>query len=154
MSENLKVTRLTTCVELVRLWPHFVEWLTFVRRCLRFNLPLIVYRRILQHAVQDPTMWVGVVSDETGPIGFGCAHEVTPLFCIEREYEVSMLFHKTGRDDATRALQSTFEDWLRAEGVNRYVMSTRRDNPSAVRCIQSDRYGMKRAFTVFKKELK
>jgi len=151
---DLHVQRLTTCVELVRLWPYFVEWLTFVRRCLRFNLPLTVYRRILQHAVTNPKMWVGVVHDSAGPVGFGCAHEVTPLFCVEREYEVSLLFHKTGRDDATIALQTAFEDWCRAEGVVRYVISTRRDNPAAVRCFQSDRYGMKRAFTVFKKELK
>ena len=150
----MTVRRLTTCVELVRLWPHFVEWLNFVRACLRFNLPIIVYRRILQHAVKDPKMWVGVVFDEQEPIGFAAAHEVTPLFCVEREYEVSMLFHKTGRDDATKALQAEFETWLRAEGVYRYVYSTRRDNPSALRCFQSDRYGMKRAFTVFKKELK
>lgn len=150
----MTVQRLTSCAELVRLWPHFVAWLNFVRSCLRFNLPLIVYRRILQQAVKDPKMWVGVVHDDDGPVGFCCAHEVTPLFCIEREYEVSMLFHKTGRDDATIALQAAFETWLRAEGVVRYVISTRRDNPSAVRCFQSDRYGMKRAFTVFKKELK
>ena len=150
----MTVQRLTSCVELVRLWPHFVDWLNFVRTCLRFNLPLIVYRRILQQAVKDPKMWVGVVHDDDGPVGFACAHEVTPLFCVEREYEVSMLFHKTGRDDATIALQASFETWLRAEGVVRYVISTRRDNPSAVRCFQSDRYGMKRAFTVFKKELK
>lgn len=150
----MKVLRLTSCAQLVRLWPHFVDWLNFVRTCLRFNLPIQVYRRILQHAVKDPTMWVGVVSDDEGPVGFAAAHEVTPLFCIEREYEVSMLFHKTGREDATKALQAEFETWLRAEGVLRYVISTRRDNPSALRCFQSDRYGMKRAFTVFKKELK
>lgn len=99
-------------------------------------------------------MWVGVAIDDDGPVGFIAAHEVTPLFCVEREYEVSMLFHKTGREDATKALQAEFERWLRAEGVFRYVISTRRDNPSALRCFQSDRYGMKRAFTVFKKELK
>lgn len=151
---TLSVRRLTSCAELVRLWPNFVEWLTFVRRCLRFNLPLTIYRRILQHAVTDHTMWVGVVSDESGPVGFGTAHEVTPFYCIEREYEISMLFHKTGRDDATKALQDAFETWARAEGVVRYVISTRRDNPSALRCFQHNRYGMKRAFTVFQKELK
>jgi len=150
----VQVTRLTSCAALVRLWPYFVEWLTFVRTCLRFNLPIVVYRRILQEAVTNKKMWVGVVSDDDGPVGFSCAHEVTPLFCTEREYEVSMLFHKTGREDATKALQAEFERWLRAEGVSRYVISTRRDNPSALRCFQSDAYGMKRAFTVFKKELK
>ncbi len=99
-------------------------------------------------------MWVGVVSDDSGPIGFACAHEVTPLFCIEREYEVSMLYHETGRDDATIALQTHFETWLRAEGVTRYITTTRRDSPSAVLCFQSARYGMKRSFTGFQKELK
>jgi hypothetical protein len=151
---TLRVQRLTTCAELVRLWPNFVEWLTFVRRCLRFSLPINVYRQILQHAVRNPSMYVAVVHDDEGPVGFACAHEVTPLFCIEREYEVSMLFHKSGRDDATKALQAEFETWLNAEGVYRYVISTRRDNPSAIRCFQSARFGMKRAYTVFKKELK
>ena len=151
---SLRVQRLQRCVDLVRLWPHFVRWLVHVRNCLRFNLPTTVYRRILQYAVTDAKMWVGVVHDDTGPVGFACAHEVTPLFCVEREYEVSMLYHETGRDDATIALQNAFETWLRAEGVVRYIITTRRDNPSAVRCFQSDRYGMKRAVTVFKKELK
>lgn len=154
MSSTLTVKRLSTCVELVRLWPVFVDWLSYVRRCLRFNLPLTVYRRILQHEVKNKKSWVGVVYDSDTPIGFACAHEVTPLFCTEREYEISMLFHKTGRDDATKTLQDAFEQWAIAEGIFRYVTSTRRDTPAAMRCFQSDRYGMKRAYTVFKKELK
>lgn len=150
----MTVRRLTKVVEVVRLWPFFVEGLTFVSRYLKYSVPLDVYRHILQHLVRQPDAWVGVTfDDEDHPICFAAAHESTPLYASEREFEVSMLFHRPGHLDAALAMQRDFEEWLRTEGAVRYYVTTRRDNPSALRCFQSERYGLKRAYTVFKKEL-
>lgn len=151
--------RLTRVAELVNLWPFFAEKLTYVRLCLRFNLPIICYRRILQNQIRDPRAWVAVAfngddGDFSTPLAFGCAHECTPLFFKQREYEVSIFYHETARHDATIALQTSFESWCRSEGIVRYYVPTRRDAPSGFRCFQHPRYGLKHAFTVFKKELK
>lgn len=151
----MNVRRLTTVAEVVRLWPFFVDGFVFVEHYLRYTLPLDTYRKILQSQVKKPTSWVGVTFDDPiTPVCFACAHDVTPLFSKDDEKEVSMLFHKPGRLDAAMILQKAFEDWCRSEGAVRYYVTTRRDNPSALRCFQSDRYGLKRAYTVFKKDLR
>lgn len=150
----MTVMRLTKVVHVVNLWPFFVEGFTFVGHYLKYTLPIEVYGRILRYMVKNPACWVGVAfDDDKNPISFACAHESTPMFSPHREFEVSMLFHRPGRIDAALALQKEFEQWVVSEEGVRYYVTTRRDNPSALRCFQSDRYGLKRAYTVFKKEL-
>lgn len=151
----MKTRRLTRCVDIVRLWPFFAERLEFVRNHLRFNLPVTVYRRILQHEVRNPLSWVAVVEDDDGtPINFACAHEVTPLFCREREYEISMFFHERENLEASRLLQSSFELWCKENKICRYVVSTRRVRRGCMKLLVSPAFGLKLTYTVFKKEIK
>ena len=150
----MRTVRLTKCVEIVRLWPFFVQGLTFVSQYLRYTLPLETYRQILQHAVKQPNFWVGVCFEDDGetPICFSCAHETTPMFSNQREFEVSMLYHQPGRHDALIALQQAFDKFCRKENVTRYYVTTRGDSSNVIRCFRSARYGLKRAYTVYKKE--
>lgn len=149
------VRRLTKVVEIVRLWPFFVDGFSFIARYLKYNIPIDTYGRILRYLVKQPNALVLVAfeDDDKTPVSFACAHETTPLFSPAREFEVSILFHRPGRLDAALALQREFETWCRKEEVVSYYVTTRRDNPSALRCFQSDRYGLKRAYTVFKKDI-
>lgn len=150
----MTVRRLTRIVDVIRLESFFNEGFTFISDYLKYTYPIETYRRILWHLVRSPKAWVGVTFDDSdNPICFACAHESTPLFAPEREFEISILWHRPGQHEAALELQHAFEDWCRKEEVTRYFVTTRRDNPSAMRCFQHDRYGLKRAYTVFKKEL-
>lgn len=151
----MKTRRLTKCVDIVRLWPFFNEKLEFVRNHLRFKLPVPVYRKILQHEVKNHLSWVAVVEDDSlRPVAFACAHEITPLFCNEREYEVSMLYHAADNPDATELLQREFENFCREHSIKRYVFATRPLRRSCALLMRSPRFGMKKTYDVYKKEIK
>lgn len=149
----MKVLRLTKIAEIYHLWDFFRQGLEETARYLKYDFSLDTYRQIIQHLVRDDSAWVGVVFLDNKPIGFAIAHDCTPLFSTRKEYEVSLIYHRPGNDEATRALQSSFELFCTANNISTYYATTRRDNGAAIRCFQSPQYGFKRAYTVFKKSL-
>lgn len=155
MATDLTVLRLTTCAGVVRYWDFFQRGIVETAKFLRYDLPLETYQKMFFHLVRTPSAWIGVALEEDGtPVSFAVAHECTPLFSEKREYEVSFIFHNPGRSDATSALQATFEDYCRKHGIRTIYATTRRDSGSTIRCFQSPRYGFKRAYTTFKKDLR
>lgn len=148
----IRVTSLPACI---RLWEHFREGFEKTERFLRYRLPIDAYRQILFALVKEPRAWVAVcLDDEERPLGFAMAHECTPLFSPERQYEVSVVYAQDNRPETIILLQQEFENFCRAQGVKRYFATTRRDSGASIRCFQSARYGFSRAYTVFSKEIK
>ncbi len=150
----MTVVRIQSVAGCIRFWDFFQTGIEATAKFLRYNLDMETYRKMLFHLSKQPNAWIGVALDDDGqPISFGVAHECTPLFSMRREFEVSFIFHQPGRSDATTALQAAFEQFCKKEKVSVYYATTRRDTGSTIRCFQSPRYGFKRAYTTFIKEL-
>ena len=145
--------RLTRCVDIVRRWPFFVEGFKFVGRYRKYALSITSFRHMLQNMVTTPNAWVGVASDDDGPQAFWCAQEITPRYSTEREFEIFLRYNNYHRLDAALEVQQAFETWCREEDVQRYFITTRRDDASGPRRFPAQQYGLKKAYTVFKKEL-
>lgn len=150
----MKTVRLTKLAACVRYWPFFAQGFQYTDRFLRYGLPLDSYRQILFNLVVQPNAWVGLcLDDNEKPLGFALAHECTPLFCPEKQYEASIVYSAQNDPAVFSDLQLTFETFCRAQGVKSYFATTRRDSGATIRCFQSPRYGFKRAYTVFIKQL-
>jgi len=150
----MQARRLSKCVDIVRLWPFFVEGFQFVGRYRKYSLGVEEYRKTLFLMVKTPSTWIGVTENDEGePTAFWCAHEVTPAYSKEREFEVFLRYHKTHQRDATLTVQQLFDLWCEQESIKRYFVSTRRDDSSGPRRFPADEYGLKKAYTVYKKEL-
>lgn len=150
----MTVIRLNSVAGVVRNWDFFRKGLVHVQQFLKYNVTLDTYRRIICFLVKQPNAYVAIVMDDNGdPVGFGVAHECTPLFSDIVEYEVSILYHQPGQAVATAVLQAEFEQFLRTRNAKTYFVTTRRDSGSVIRCFQAPRYGLKRAYTVFRKDL-
>lgn len=147
-------TRLTRVVDVVKLWPFFVEGFQFVGRYRKYSLDMTSYRHMLQNSVKAPNAWVGVTNTEDGvPLAFWCAQDITPKWASEREFEVFLRFHRLNCIEATVAVQRIFEKWCAVEGVKRYFMTAKKDKTKGTHRFPVDTYGMTKAYTVFKKEL-
>jgi hypothetical protein len=150
----MTVTRLTTVASVVRNWDFFRKGLNHVQQFLKYNVTLDTYRQIICFLVKQPSAYVAIVLDDSDePVGFGIAHDCTPLFSPNIEYEVSILYHHPGQAVATAVLQAHFEQFCRIQGAKTYFVTTRRDSGSVIRCFQAPRYGLQRAYTVFRKDL-
>lgn len=150
----MTAVRLTKIVDIVRLWPFFIEGFQFVGRYRKYSLNLEAYRHTLQNLVKTPNAWVGITKGpDDEPLAFWCAQEITPKWATEREFEIFLRFHKLNCIEATTKVQLLFEEWCRAEGVKRYFMTAKKDKTKGTHRFPIDTYGMKKAYTVYKKEL-
>lgn len=146
--------RLTHCVDVVRLWPFFVEGFRFVGRYRKYSLDVTSYRHSLMGLVKSKNAWVGVTrGDDDEPLAFWCAQEITPGWASEREFEIFLRFHKLNCIEATTKVQALFEEWCLQEGVKRYFMTAKKDKTKGTHRFPVETYGMKKAYTVYKKEL-
>lgn len=144
--------RITRCKELVQYWPFFAAGLQFIEKYLRYPYTFETYRRILQRLVTTPTAFVAIVLDDDGtPLCFGAAYDCTPLFGVEKEYDIPFLFHQPNHLPATAVLRKEFERFCRKQKVKRYFMTTTVFNGIAQKCFP--RYGFERSHMIFKREL-
>ncbi len=151
----MKVVRINKIAACLRYWELFVQGFEHVNRFLKYDLPFETYRQMLFALVREPKAWVCVCFDATDvPCGFAIAHDCTPLFSEKKEYEVSVVYALDNNSEVFVSMQQTFEEYAKSQGVRWYFATTRRDSGSAIRCFQSPRFGFKRAYTVFKKEIK
>lgn len=150
----MTVLRLNSVAGVVRNWDFFRKGLVHVQQFLKYNVTLDTYRKIICFLVKQPNAYVALVMDDSAePLGFVVAHEATPLFSDTVEYEVSILYHQPGQGVATAVLQADFEQFCRERNAKSYFVTTRRDSGSVIRCFQAPRYGLRRAYTVFRKDL-
>lgn len=154
MSEEIKVHRMLRVVDIIHNWELFKRGLIECEKYFRHGVPFDTYRQIIfDLVVKHDSAWVGVVMMGSVPVGFGVAHECTPLFSPHREFEASLIYHQPGNEEATRALQERFESFLNEQNVKAYYVTTRRYGGGVVSCFRSPKYGFQRDYTVFKKTL-
>ena len=147
--------RVTSIVEVIRLWDFFKEGILYEAKYLRYSHTLDVYRRILWHLVRkNPNAWVGVAFDDAeDPIAFIMSHDITPLFAEKREFEVSMFYFRPGFKPGVQLLQKKFDAFCKENGVSRYYITTSSFCASATRVFNDAWRGLERSNTVFKRDL-
>lgn len=150
----MSIVRLTKVNEVVHLWPFISEGLESVSVCLKYDLPLDSYRKILFRLVKTPsTAWVAVDFNEGTPVAFVIAYECTPMFSIVREFEVSVFYHLSDHVKSINKLQQAFNSFCLTNGVKRYYLTTARRMPEALRHLGEGWSGLRPAYRVFKKTL-
>lgn len=146
--------RLTTALSVVDHWPFFMEGLETVgSKCKETVDSEIIFKIFCTLATNQTSGWVGIVFVDGKPQGFGVMQETTPLFSPERIFAARMFWHKTGNQEASVCLMNAFEHWARANNIKRYIITTRRDSGAAIRCFQSNKFGFKKGYVTYEKEL-
>lgn len=151
----MTIVRLSKVVEVVHLWPFLSGGISSVSRYLKYDLTLDVYRRILFRLVKTPySAWIGVAfDDDKCPMGFVVAHEITPLFSKVREFEVSLFYHLPGAGSCIPMLQQQLDNFCSSNDIKCYYVTTCRKCGSSSRVFGEEWSGLKRAYTVFKKNV-
>jgi len=151
----MKVLRLTTSVYVFHFWDFLSTSLKSISDKTRELYDDEFVRKTLVNLVVDHEhAWLGITLGPMGePLAFACLQECTPMFSTERYFVVRWFYHTPGQFEATQALMQGFEEWAKANGISHYAVTTRRSAGEAIKCFQSSRYGFKKAFLTFEKQL-
>lgn len=151
----MKVAKIQTIAQAVRLWSFFKEGIEYEAKYLRYDYPLDVYRRILWSLIRQPKHgWVAVAFEDVNePVAFVMAHDITPIHAEKREFEVSMFYYRPGYKPAIRAIQDRLDDHCRENGVHRYYLTTSSFCSTAERVFKDSWRGLERSNTVFKRKV-
>ena len=152
----MKIIRLTAVAHVIHYWDFLASSLLSISDKVREPFDEEFVRKTMVNlVVEHEHAWVGVAIDDMGvPLAFGCAQECTPLFSKDRFLVVRWFYHTPGKFEATITLMQAFEDWAKTTGISYYAVTTRRSAGEAIKCFSSARYGFKKAFLTFEKELK
>lgn len=151
----MKVLRLTSVAHVIHYWDFLSASLASISDKVRepYNEEF-VRKTLVNLVVEHEKAWVGITLDNMGmPLAFGCAQECTPLFSSERFFVVRWFYHSAGKFEATINLMQGFEEWAKSQGISNYAVTTRRSAGEAIKCFSSARYGFKKAFLTFEKQL-
>lgn len=151
----MKVLRLTTSVYVIHFWDYLKSSLSSISDKTREPFDEEFTLKTLIHLVGDHEhAWLGLTLGPMGePLGFACLQECTPMFSTERYFVVRWFYHTPGQFEATLCLMAGFEEWAKAHNISHYAVTTRRSAGEAIKCFQSARYGFKKAFLTFEKQL-
>ena len=151
----MKVIRLTAVAHVIHYWDFLASSLASISDKVREPFDEDFVRKTLVNLVVDhECSWVGITIDNMGiPLAFGCAQECTPKFSKDRFFVVRWFYHSAGKFEATVALMTAFEEWAKKHGIAYYAVTTRRSAGEAIKCFSSSRYGFKKAFLTFEKQL-
>lgn len=145
--------RLTSVNDVVRNWGFISSGLIKVGHHLRYSLTLDEYRKILfTLARRHSSAWLGIATVDAVPVAFIVAHDCTPLFAKNREFEVSMYYHTCGYASAITALQSAFEEFRDLNNIHRYYLITRHKAGRPLPVFSVGWSGMKHAYKVYQKD--
>lgn len=147
------VNRITTPEDVLKNWSIFKEGLKVIRGYASESLSEDSYvKMLIDLAGRTDTAWLGVVF-QGGPLSYGVAVDSTPPYAEKRTFTVISFYHVPGQFEATLSLMHAFELWAVEHGVNSYVVTTRRSSGHTIRCFSSGRYGFKKSYRAFEKQL-
>jgi hypothetical protein len=151
----MKTHRLTSVTHILHFWDFIEESLKTVSQASREPFDSEKVKKTLFMLVSEPDhAWVGLTMDDYNiPIAFAVSQECTPEFDSNRSFVVRWFYHTPSRFDATLALMGEFESWAKANSIKTYAVTTRRSAGRAIQCFSSAKYGFKKAFLTFEKDL-
>lgn len=148
------VERITEPEQVVTNWKFFDEGLRVIKAYAGESLEEAAYCKLLTElSTRHDSAWIGLVKHGGWPLGYGVAVDSTLPFAERRTFTVVSFYHMQGQFEATTALMRDFEKWAIANGVDSYVVTTRRNSGPAIRCFSSERYGFKKSYRAFEKHL-
>ena len=150
----MNVIRLTRVVDIIRHWDFFVEGFEGITRKAREEFDLDQMQKTLFYLAKiHDNAFVGIAFEDKTPVGFIIMEEATPLFAPTRSCIARAVYHRPGAS-AIAPMMEAFEAWAKSHGFKHYVITTRRHSGSAVRFFQSPKFGFKRGYITFEKEIK
>lgn len=146
--------RLTSVNDVVRHWTFLSVGIAQIAHHLRFPLTIDGYRKTLfRLAKQVDTAYVAVALDGNLPIAFLVAHDATPFFSAEREFDISIYYHEPGFASALRVLQHDFNTFCSQNNIRRYFVTTCRKSGRPMQVFGAEWEGLTHAYRVFKREI-
>ena len=140
--------QLTSAIAVLDNWQFFRKGLTL---CGNTNYEQML--KVFCYLAGTNRGFVAIVGDDIQPIGFGVMENVTPIFTSHGQFLCRAFYHKGGNLSATLCLMEFFEKWAREQQVDSYSVTTERQSGAAIRCFKSEKYGFKRSFVQFVKQL-
>lgn len=135
-------------------WAFFSEGFAYLQAEAREHYDAVQMQKLLCHLSAQPAAFVGlVIRDDGTPICFGVGEENTPLFSQTRTATVRAVYHRPGLSNATLLLAGAFETWCREKGIKSYTVTTKRNTGAVIRCFRHRKFGFKRPFFVFEKDV-
>lgn len=150
----MTIIRLTSVNDVVRHWTFLATGIAQVAHHLRFPLSIDGYRKTLfRLSKQQDTAFLAVALDGNLPVAFIVAHDATPFFSAEREFDISIYFHEPGFAHAIRVLQTAFDDFCSQNNIRRYFVTTCRKSGRPMHVFGAEWEGLTHAYRVFQKHL-
>lgn len=150
----MNIVRLKRVVDIVRHWAFFVEGFEGITRKAKEDFDIDQMQKTLFYLSKlHENAFVGVCYDNSIPVGFIIMEEATPLFASFRSCIARAVYHRPGAAAITPMMEA-FEVWAKEQGFKHYVITTRRHSGSAVRFFQSPKFGFKRGYITFEKQIK
>ncbi len=147
------VIRITTALGVVEHWNLIANGIREVNAKHRGNVNLeAAFTYYLWLATNHDHAWLGVNLVNGKPESFAILQRAG-VDADAKTFQVVMFWHRPGQTQQTQLLMTAFEDWARSQGIKRYTVSTKRDTGAAIRCFQSSKFGFKKRYIVFEKEL-
>lgn len=153
---RMKANRLLTVAHVIHFWGFISDSFRIISQKSREPFDEEKVKKTLFHLVTEHDhAWVGITLDEHGdPLAFAVAQECTPEFETHRYFVIRWFYHNPDYFHATNLLQTLFEQWLHDLGGATYAVTTRRSAGEAIRCFSSAKYGFKKAFLTYEKDIK
>ena len=151
----MQVIRLTAVAHVIHYWGFISESLGAISSKMRepWNEE-VAKKTMINLVIEHQHAWIGLTIDTMGtPLAFAALQECTPEFDTSRYFVVRWFYHTPSRFQATIPLMEAFETWGRINNIKTYAVTTRRSAGEAIKCFQSARYGFKKAFLTFEKDL-
>jgi hypothetical protein len=150
----VKIVRLTSAIEVLQHWDFFIEGFESVTRKTHEVFDLEQMQKTLcYHARLHHHSWIAIAVDEIDPLGFIVMEEATPLFAPFRSCIARVVYHRPGAE-VLEPMMHAFEKWAKEIGFKHYVITTRRHSGAAIRFFQSPKFGFRKGYITFEKEIR
>lgn len=148
-------TRITSALEVIEHWPFLRYALGQMVKVTKSRVDHELCLKILFHLATDLSGgFVGIVFEDSKPIGFGAMEDISPIFSTKHTFLCRAFWHNSGHTEATVTLMKFFETWAKTQGVDSYIVTTDRESGAAISCFKSAKYGFSRSHTEYIKTLK
>tara|TARA_R110000868_G_scaffold18653_5_gene81631 strand:- start:1300 stop:1755 length:456 start_codon:yes stop_codon:yes gene_type:complete len=151
----MTIARLTSAVDVVRFWDVLLTGLKVV--ALKSNEPLdeaVMLKTVLWLVNEPAHGYVNIAYQAEEYVGFSIWQDSTPPFVTERSFIARAIYSAQGSQGTVVKLLADFEQWAQAEGIHRFIVSTRRHSGAAIRHFQSPKYGFTKGAITFEKIIK
>ncbi len=146
----LTLLRLKSVANVIHFWDFISAALVEIGEKYHEPVDLEAVRKTMHWLVTDKDrVWFAVVVEDSQPVAFAVVHDATPPFEPERVWAVRWFYHAKGHFQATLFLKNYFDIFAKESRIGKYLITTNHMTGGAIRCFQSERFGLKKAYLVY-----